>query len=120
MKLIARTINKLILGVLLISRTFYYSLLFDSMGKMSQVFGHITALKPERIKIGDRSTLNEGVLLGALGGIEIGNHVHISTGVIINSGYINTENFVKKEHKSKKIITGFLPVVFYKKNTSFN
>jgi len=23
-------------------------------------------------------------------------------------------------HKSKKIITGFLPVVFYKKNTSFN
>ena len=104
MRIITRTIYKLILGVYVILRTFYYSLLFGSFGKNSQIFGHITALKPERIRIGKNSFLNEGVFLGGLGKIEIGNKVHISPGVIINSGYLDTGNFSNKIHRGKKVI----------------
>ena len=99
-----RLLNRIYLGLSIVIRTFIYKQLFASFGKGSRVLGRITVLKPERIAMGDNSTLNEGVFLGGLGKIEIGDNVHVSPGVIINSGYLKTTNFKKKEHATKKVI----------------
>jgi maltose O-acetyltransferase len=90
-------------GSTIIFRSYLYSILFNTFGKKTYVIGNITAIKPNNIKIGHYSTLNEGVLLNAEGKITIGNHVHISPYVIINAGYLDLNNFSKKLHKSKPV-----------------
>ncbi len=85
-------------------RTTSYSLIFSSFGKKSEIFGKISVTKPEKIKIGNRSTLNEGVFLGGPGGIEIGNYVHISPYVVINSGFLEINGFKEKRHRHKKVV----------------
>lgn len=103
MKKTIRLLNYFIYGVQILVRSFFFSQLFLSWGKNTFAVGNITALKPENICIGSNSTLNEGVFLGGLGGITIGNNVHISNDVILNSGYMDTDNFSQKVHKYKPI-----------------
>lgn len=88
-------------------RTFFWSQLFKEFGKDSYVFGKITVLFPQNVKLGKNSTLNEGVLLNARAPINIGNYVHISPGVIISSGGLEFEqNTAQKEHFGSPIIIG--------------
>jgi len=70
-------------------RTFYWKRLFSSFGLGSKVFGKIIVYNPENVSIGFCSTLNYGVFLNARDKIIIGDHVHISPYVIINTGYLN-------------------------------
>lgn len=104
MKKTIRLLNYLVYGVKILARSFFYSQLFLSWGKKTFALGNITALKPENIRIGSNSTLNEGVFLGGLGGIFIGNNVHVSNNVILNSGYLDIDNFSQKKHKNKPIV----------------
>lgn len=103
-KNLVRFIRLIIYALQVQVRTVFYTLIFSSFGKGSQIFGRITVTRPENIKIGKHSTLNDGVYLGGPGGIEVGNNVHISPHVIINSGSLNTHNFQRKEHIGKKVI----------------
>lgn len=74
-----------------------YRYLFATYGRDSLIFGRITVFTPNKIYFGTNSTLNEGVILNARGGIEIGNNVHISPNVIINSGTLDYKN--KQENR---------------------
>lgn len=67
-------------------RTLKYKLLFSKLGKGSIVHGKIFVKWPKNVEMGEYSTLNEGVMLDARAKIKIGNDVHISSGVIINTG----------------------------------
>lgn len=90
-------------GIGLIIRSFIYKMSFGSYGKKSYILGKIIVYDPHLITFGNNSTLNEGVLLNASGGIIIGNNVHISTGVIINSVAIDLKNFTEKKHKLARV-----------------
>lgn len=70
-------------------RIFYWKRLFGSFGLGSKVFGKIIVYNPENVNIGSCSTLNYGVFLNARDKIVIGDNVHISPYVIINTGYLN-------------------------------
>lgn len=85
-------------------RSFIYKLAFAAYGRNSYVLGKIIVYEPNKIYFGNNSTLNEGVLLNAGGGIKIGNNVHISTRTIINSVTLDLTNFKKKNHKLIPVI----------------
>jgi len=91
-------------GLKILYRSFIYSLLFASYGKKTIVAGKIKTIRPENISIGSYSTLNEGVFLNGQGGIKIGNHVHISPYVIINSTQLDLNNFSQKLHKKEPVV----------------
>lgn len=91
-------------GFKILYRSFIYSILFSSYGKRTIVAGKIKTIRPENISIGSCSTLNEGVFLNAQGNIKIGNYVHISPYVIINSAQLNLNNFSQKLHKKESVV----------------
>ncbi|MDD3284438.1 MAG: acyltransferase [Patescibacteria group bacterium] len=72
--------------ILLKTRNFYYSNLFSNFGKNSNIFGSINVINSENINFGNNSTINESGFLNAREKIIIGDYVHISPYVIINSG----------------------------------
>ncbi len=79
-------------------RTRIYALLFKSFGKGSAVLGSITVLKPEKITVGANSSINVGCFLNARDEIVIGNHVHISPFVLVNTGGLD---YTKKMEERK-------------------
>lgn len=89
-----------------IFRTTYYKNIVGSWGERSRVLGSIRILFPSRLYIGSNCTINEGCFLNAQGGVTIGDNVHLSPGVIINSGQINLSKFNKKKHESKPVSIG--------------
>lgn len=70
-------------------RTIHYKMVCKSFGNQSRVYGRVVMYYPQNIIIGENSTLNEAVILNARDQITIGNHVHISPMVIINSGTLD-------------------------------
>ena len=57
-------------------------------GQGLKVFGKIQCYSPEKIVIGDRCNLNDGIYMNARSGITIGNDVTISNGaMLISTGY---------------------------------
>ncbi|MCB1784300.1 MAG: acyltransferase [Alphaproteobacteria bacterium] len=69
-------------------RAFYFSNLFDDVGPGLRVFGRVKIYYPEKIKVGAHCTLNEGVLIDARSPVTIGDHVRISSYVVIETGYL--------------------------------
>ncbi len=69
-------------------RTAYYRMLFGSMGNKTKILGRIKVYHPENIFIGENSRINEGCVLNARERINIGSGVHLSPGVIVNTGYL--------------------------------
>jgi acetyltransferase-like isoleucine patch superfamily enzyme len=85
-------------------RTRLYSIRFGSFGKDSKVLGRIKVYSPENILLGQGCSLNEGVILNARTKISIGNDVHISPGVIINTGALDYAKKGKdRKHLSKPV-----------------
>jgi galactoside O-acetyltransferase len=77
----------------------YWNIILNTPGDL-RVNGPIFVIKPENVSIGRGSTLNYGVILNAGGKITIGNDVHISAYVIINTkglafGMDNREHYKK-------------------------
>lgn len=83
------------------------SLLIHDLGKGVRVYGWPKLYWPEKISIGDYTTINHGVVIGGRGGVKIGSHVRLSPYAIIESGYLNTEtSSLPRQHKSKPIVIG--------------
>jgi acetyltransferase-like isoleucine patch superfamily enzyme len=81
----------------------YWRSLFNKFGEGSKVFGSIKVYNPDNVFFGSKSTLNYGALLNARDKIIIGDNVHISPYVIINTGGLDyskvgdNRNHIKKE-----------------------
>lgn len=85
-------------------RKYYYQMIFGAFGEKSRVLGNIFVIKPENIFLGNYSTLNQGVLLNARDKINIGNYVHISPYVIINTGGLDyTKKMAERKHITKPV-----------------
>lgn len=88
-------------------RTKVWSLLFLNLGNGSRIAGRIKVYFPENISIGSDTIINEGVVLNARAPITIGNHCHISPGVIINTGSLDLGvHYLKREHRAESVIIG--------------
>ena len=86
-------------------RSAYYSLIFSSFGRGSIISGKITIFQPENINVGDSTSINIGCLLNARDKIIIGNNVHISPYVIINTGGLDySKKMSKRDHVQSKVI----------------
>jgi maltose O-acetyltransferase len=55
------------------------------IGKNTRVYGRVVIMNPERIRIGAKCSLNEGVILNGRGGLTIGNRVRLSPAVQIHT-----------------------------------
>jgi maltose O-acetyltransferase len=64
---------------------------FSTFGDRSRILGRIKVYSPENIYLGHDTSINEGVILNARTKLTIGSHVHISPGVIINTGSLDYE-----------------------------
>lgn len=96
---------KAILYPKIVFYTVFWRLLFRSFGKKTKVYGRLFILYPENIDIGKYSTLNEGVFLGAGGSIIIGDYVHISPNVIINTGELNSfQDYKSRDHLFSRVV----------------
>lgn len=82
-------------------RIFFWSRLFKKFGKESHIFGRITVFYPQNVTMGDRSALDEGVILNARAPIEIGDDVHMSPGVVITTGSVQLN--MPFPHRQKSI-----------------
>lgn len=86
-------------------RELHYKSTFNSFGKKSRILGRIKVYSPENLSIGIDTSINEGVILNARAELKIGNHVHISPGVIINTGSLDYEKKgIERMHTSSKVI----------------
>ncbi|MFA6308022.1 MAG: acyltransferase [Patescibacteria group bacterium] len=82
-------------------RTIVWRSLFGKLGKGSRVTGRIKVYFPENIFVGEKTTLNEGVILNARTKLIIGDYCHISPGVIINTGSLDINIHYKKRPHTK-------------------
>ncbi len=88
-------------------RTFHSRKTFGLFGKGSFIRGRIKVYYPENIFLGDKTSINEGVILNARTKILIGNHVHISPGVIINTGTLDYQKKGEdRKHLASEVIIG--------------
>ena len=81
-------------------RTWYWRRLFGSLGGGSKVIGRIMVYHPQNIFVGERCTINDGVVINARARITIGSHCHISPGAIINTGQMDltVPGYKKRPH----------------------
>ena len=80
-------------------RTYFWSVVLKQFGKKSRVLGRIVVRFPQNISIGNRTTINEGVVLSARAPIVIGDNVHVSYGSTLTSGGLEMlESLVKTEN----------------------
>ncbi len=79
----------------------YFRQLFSSFGKNSIINGHIQVRGLVNIYLGKNSVINHGALLNARGRLEIGNYVHISPYVVINTAGLD---YKEKKEKRKHFI----------------
>lgn len=86
-------------------RTWFYSCIFDSLGENTIIGGPIIVYSPENVQVGANSSINSGCVLNARDKLFIGDSVHISPFVIINTGSLD---YSKKMNERKHIK---LPVV---------
>jgi acetyltransferase-like isoleucine patch superfamily enzyme len=120
--------------ILLYIRYIFLSLLVKELGKSVLVYAWPRMYSPEKIKIGDYTSINYGVVMGGEGGIDIGRYVSISSYAILETGrlkvhdeiatvetehlptqYLSLKNLVKfslpvkeypREHEHKPIVIG--------------
>ena len=81
----------------------YFRLRGVSIGKGVKIYGKIIIKYPRNLRIGDYSTLNDGVLLNCKGGITIGKHCRISSNAQLLSTGLNIDEF-PRTHKSESIL----------------
>lgn len=84
-------------------RIFKLKILGSSIGKDVKAYGRFTIVNHPLLKIGNNSTINEGVHINCRDKVTIGNDVHISTNVQIHSGKLFLEQ--KPRFHSKAPIT---------------
>ncbi len=80
--------------------------LVRKIGRNVKAYGFPHLTYPERISIGDDVTINEGVTLGAHAPIQIGDRVRLSTGVILQTAYLEARAVPRRGHLKKPITIG--------------
>lgn len=86
-------------------RRIFYSRPFGSFGARTVIYGRVKIYNPENFFLGSYSTLNEGCILNARSNIYVGDYVHISPNVIINTGGLNYEKFLsERQHVSHQLL----------------
>jgi len=84
-------------------RQIYYRILFRDFGSGSKIYGRIICLG-NNISVGNKTVLNEGLLLNARKEISIGSFCHISPYVQIHTGSLTlNKNYHNRKHISKKV-----------------
>ncbi len=105
MNSIVRFLRLKYLGRMKWLRTFGYSIVFGSFGKRSRILGAITVISPEKISIGEDTSINAGCFLNGRVEIIIGSHVHISPFVVINTtGLDYTKKMEDRAHFEKGVL----------------
>jgi acetyltransferase-like isoleucine patch superfamily enzyme len=86
---------------------YYYAQLFQSCGGRLKFWGKVKIKNPGKISLGKNVSINDGVYINGLGGVEIGDNVSISALAIIVSTALDASNFLsEKVHVSNRIIVG--------------
>lgn len=67
------------------------------------VYGWPHILYPERLTLGDGTTINFGVHIGARGGVTVGKNVRLSTYAVIETASLNHAVVPRDEHRAKPI-----------------
>jgi maltose O-acetyltransferase len=78
-------------------------MLVPHLGRDVRVYGFPRLSAPDRLRIGDGTTINHGVVMGARGGVTIGKNVRLSPYAVIETGYL-VPNIVPREHSAKPIV----------------
>ncbi len=107
--------------ILLYIRYIFLSLLVKELGKSVLVYAWPRMYSPEKIKIGDYTSINYGVVMGGGGGIDIGQYVSISSYVILETGRLKVHEIAAVENEQlpteylslKNLINFSLPVKEY-------
>lgn len=68
------------------------------------VYGWPHILSPERLVIGDGTTINFGVHIGARGGVTIGKNVRLSTYAVIETAALNPTVIPRDKHNAEPIV----------------
>lgn len=92
--------------ILLYIRYIFLSLLVKQLGKSVLVYAWPRLYSPEKIKIGDYTSINYGVVMGGEGGIDIGNYVSISSYAILETGRLKVHEIDPVENE--QLSTGYL------------
>ncbi len=72
------------------------------LGRHVRVYGWPHLYAPDFLEIGDKCTINSGVILHARGGIKIGNAVRLSPGCVLETGYLEKHRS-PREHAAAPI-----------------
>lgn len=96
-------ITRIIYRLLYWLKNSYFRLKGVSVGKGVKIYGKIIIKYPRNLKIGDYTTINDGVLLNCKGGIIIGKYCRLSSNSHLHSTGLTIDEF-PRVHKSKKII----------------
>lgn len=98
-------IYKRVQKLLIIFRNYFWKLNLGSFGIRANIFGNITVYYPENVYLGSGSSINYGSFLNARDKIIIGENVHISPCIIINTGGLEyKKNGESKKHFKKPVI----------------
>jgi acetyltransferase-like isoleucine patch superfamily enzyme len=68
------------------------------------IYGWPHILHPERLTLGDGTTINFGVHIGARGGVTIGRNVRLSTYAVIETAFLDPTVATRTKHHAKPII----------------
>ncbi|WP_103643923.1 acyltransferase [Campylobacter concisus] len=74
------------------------------IGRKVRSYGSFRVINAKNLKIGEFSTINEGVLIDCRDYVIIGSHCHISSGVKIHAGKLLLDEKPRKHHVSKSVI----------------
>ena len=104
MKFVFRFLRSKYIGRIIWLRALYWSFVFSSFGKKSRVLGSIVVIKPENITIGNDTSINHGCFFNARTLLSIGNHVHLFSFVIINTGGLDYCKILKNRQHIKAMV----------------
>jgi maltose O-acetyltransferase len=83
--------------------TFVLRRVIAETGKGVRAYGFPNLISPESIRIGDRSTVNYGVVINGRGGVTIGRRVRLSSNVALESEFLQVDRIPRK-HSTKPIV----------------
>lgn len=91
------------------ARLKHYRRLGLTAGEKVKLYGPVQITWPQNVRIGDRCTVNAGVIIGGRGGVTIGSDVRISARAFIETGFLEaayrTDGRRKwRTHDSKPIV----------------
>lgn len=113
MKRLVKIVNKIVIRLAAVKLqwvTYYHKSLLKKCGKGLRIFGKVIIYGHDKIEMGERCRINEGVMIAGRGNIKIGNDVTFSPYVrVISAGYdlkLRVENSSSKVHEAKSVVIG--------------